>query len=166
MADSPSSEENLYCKGCNRVFNTQRELEVHTLTCTLPVRGASFFQWADLQGIFPERRKEQQDDGEKIALPSSQPGSQNSTGNEEEIEHKCHLCSRTFGSDRGLQQHIRKCSKKKNQKQMQTHTSESSQALGPPERPEIPPQVEAEPNQIPTQEPQDETWEGHTYPDL
>ena len=107
-----------------------------------------------------------QNNGEEIALASSQPSGQNSAEKEEGSGHRCHLCSKTFGSDRGLQQHIRSCQKKRNRNQMQTHTSESSQTLAPTERPGIPPQIVAEPSQNPTQPPQNEIWEGHTYPDL
>ena len=143
MADSSTSGGNLHCKGCNLVFKIQRELDVHSLTCTRPVRGASFFQWADLRGIFPEREEQQDDsDSEKIALPSSQPNTQTPAE-----KNKCHLCSKSFSSDRGLKQHLRSCERKENERQMQTHTLESSQTLMSTERPEILSQNEANPSQ-------------------
>ena len=69
-----SSTEGPHCSGCNRNFPVKNELIVHQMTCTLPVRGASFFPfWRDRDN---RQRTSVVSDDDKIALPDTQDSQQ------------------------------------------------------------------------------------------
>ena len=134
MAENPKTyETDLCCKGCNRVFSTLKDLQIHAITCVIPVRGASFSTvWSDIVNGIKKRNEEKGDtvsEG-KVALPNSQPNSQdisekysklvdpvatgankNEAKNSQKNPATCNRCQRTFDSIKGLRIHSRKCDK-------------------------------------------------------
>ena len=111
--ETPLSEDFL-CTGCNRIFKEEKQLRTHQLTCTLPKKGASFYTaWRELGGN--EGGSSRVPVTEKVALPASQNSEDSQIENAVNTNEKCPLCPRTFGSSRGLQQHLRTCKEKTKQ---------------------------------------------------
>ena len=59
------------CVGCNRVFNTKGELQIHLITCIIPRRGVTFAHvWSEMEE--GNRKRSEGANAAKTALPDSQ----------------------------------------------------------------------------------------------
>ena len=101
-------------------------MEIPQSVCTLPKRGASSFYtaWKEVGG--KDNTANMVPVSEKIALPASQENL-NSDEKYTENTEKCPLCSRTFSSFRGKQQHLRSCKEKNRQHRENRNQSDQGQ---------------------------------------